>query len=188
MVKQIKQQIRRNTFSAEYGIDRKEFRCLELNIPTKGEWMIGIIEKAEKIEGKLNVGQANTSEDRDAETVKIDNLSGMIAEYTCDAILRLYLGKENVVKPTSESSKNQIDIALKNGKRTIEVRSSCVKNGIDFALFASPAPKTGKQYFDVIGPYSNGYKPGECEKDYYMRGLYCCEKKDISNTIGTTNT
>ena len=63
MEKQIKQQIRKNAFNAKYGIDRKEFRCLELNIPTKGEWMLGIIEKAEKIEGKLNAGQANTSEE-----------------------------------------------------------------------------------------------------------------------------
>lgn len=117
MEKQIKQQIRKNAFNAKYGIDRKEFRCLELNIPTKGEWMLGIIEKAEKIEGKLNAGQANTLEERDAETVKIDNLSGVIAEYACDAILRLYLGKENVVKPASGSSNNQIDIALKNGKK-----------------------------------------------------------------------
>lgn len=183
MEKQIIQQVRKNTINNEYGIARKEFRCLELNIPTDGDWMLGIIKKAEEIECKLNTGQANSSKERDAATIKIDNLSGMIAEYACDLILRLYLGKDNVVKPSSASSKNQIDIALKQGRKTIEVRSSCVKNGIDFALFASPAPGTGRQYFDVIGPYSNGYKPGECEKDYYMRVLYCCEKKEFLSLL-----
>jgi hypothetical protein len=177
------QQVRKNTFNNGYGIDRKSFRCIELNIPTTGDWMLEIKEKAKKIEGKLNAGQANTSEERDATTIEIDNLSGLIAEYACDAIFRLYLGKDNVLKPASESSKNQIDIALIEGKKTIEVRSSCVKNGIDFALFATPTPGTGKQYFDVIGPYSNGYKPGECEKDFYMRVLFCCEKKSFLSLL-----
>lgn len=180
---QIKEMVRINTFNIERGIDRKKFRCLEINIPTKSEWMHDIIEKAKRIEGKLNTGQANSSENRDSETVKIDNISGLIAEYTCAEILRRYLGKENVVKPSSEISRNQIDIALNNGKKTIEVRSSCVKNGIDFALFASSKPKTGEQYFDVIGPYSNGYKFGECEKDYYMRVFYCCDKKIFTTLL-----
>lgn len=179
MDKQIVQQVRRNTFDNNYGIDRKTFRCLEINIPTTGEWMADIKAKAEKIESKLNAGQANSSEERDDKTIKIDNLSGLIAEYACDAILRRYLGKAKVEKPSSETSKNQIDIVLADGKKTIEVRSSCVKNGIDFALFAKPKHEAKGQYFDVIGPYSNGYKPGEIEKDLYMRVLYCCEKKNF---------
>lgn len=164
-------------------IDRESFRCLELNIPTSGEWMRKIKENAAEIEKRLNVGQANTSEARDALTIKIDNLSGIIAEYACAEILRMYIGKDKIYKPTSESSKNQIDIALDQGKKTIEVRSSCVKNGIDFALFAKPAYGGQNQYFDVIGPYSNQYKPGECEKDYYMRVLYCCEKKNFMELL-----
>lgn len=179
MDKQIIQQVRNSTEYNGYKIDRKTFRCLEINIPTSGEWLRRIKEKAEEVEGKLNAGQANSSEERDALTIKIDNLSGLIAEYACDEILRIYIGKDKVIKPSSASAKNQIDIALSKGKKTIEVRSSCVKNGIDFALFATSAPGTKKQYFDVIGPYSNGYKPGECEKDYYMRVLYCCEKKNF---------
>lgn len=179
MEKQIVQQVRNNTFTNGYGIARKTFRCLEINIPTSGEWMQDIIAKAEIIEDRLNAGQANSSEERDKKTIKIDNLSGLIAEHACDVILRRYLGKEKVEKPSSETSKNQIDIILADGKRTIEVRSSCVKNGIDFALFAKPKDRTDEQYFDVIGPYSNGYKPGEIEKDLYMRVLYCCEKKDF---------
>lgn len=179
MNKQIVKQIRQNTFSKDYGISRKSFRCLEINIPTAGNWMRAIMAKAEEIEDKLNAGQANSSEKRDEKTIKIDNLSGLIAEYACDAILRICLGESNVEKPSSETSKNQIDIILAAGRKTIEVRSSCVKNGIDFALFAKPKYEKEEQYFDVIGPYSNGYKPGEVEKDFYMRVLYCCEKKDF---------
>lgn len=179
MDKQIVHQMRKNSFGNKYGIRRENFRCLELNIPTGGEWMKDIQKRAEAIEKKLNAGQANSSEKRDPLTVKIDNLSGVIAEYACDTILRRYVGNNKVEKPSSESSKNQIDIVLAEGRKTIEVRSSCVKNGIDFALFATPNAEGGGQYFDVIGPYSNGYKPGETEKDFYMRVLYCCEKKDF---------
>lgn len=183
MEKQIVQQVRNNTFTNGYGIDRESFRCLEINIPTSGDWMQDIIKKAELIENRLNAGQANSSEKRDKKTIKIDNISGLIAEHACDVILRRYLGKEKVEKPSAESSKNQIDIVLADGKRTIEVRSSCVKNGIDFALFAKSKDSTDEQYFDVIGPYSNGYKPGEIEKDLYMRVLYCCEKKDFMKLL-----
>ena len=55
---------------------------------------------------------------------------------------------------------NQIDIRLATG-RTIEVRSSCVRNGIEFAVFMKKKEIDGQQYFDVIGPYTNGYKPGK---------------------------
>lgn len=179
MNKQIVQQERKNTFSNNYGINRKTFRCLEINIPTTGEWMHTVKNKAEEIENKLNAGQANSSEERDAQTVKIDNLSGLIAEYACEEILKKYLGADKVEKPSSDTSKNQIDITLSGGKGTIEVRSSCVKNGIDFALFAKPKDEEEGQYFDVIGPYKNGYKPGETDKDYYMRVLYSCEKENF---------
>lgn len=179
MEKQIVQQVRKNTFENGFGIERQSFRCLEINIPTGGEWLQEIKKKAEIIESKLNAGQANSSKKRDAQTIKIDNLSGVIAEYACVTILRKYLGTDKVEKPSSETSKNQIDIVLAKGRKTIEVRSSCVKNGIDFALFAKPKNKKCEQYFDVIGPYSNGYKAGESEKDFYMRVLYCCEKKDF---------
>ncbi len=185
MDNQIVKRVIKNTINKDYAIERETFRCLEINIPTTGEWMAEIKAKAEKIESKLNAGQANSSEKRDKQTIKIDNLSGLIAEYACDMILRGYLGSAKVEKPSSKTSKNQIDIVLADGKKTIEVRSSCVKNGIEFALFAKPKGKENGQYFDVIGPYSNGYKPGEIEKDYYMRVLYCCEKKAFLELLDT---
>ena len=183
MKKQIELQIKENFFPGRKGIPRGFFRCIELNIPTSGNWMNDIKQKAAEIEKRLNAGQANSSEKRDPLTIKIDNLSGLIAEHACDVILRLCLGDNKVEKPASETSKNQIDIVLAEGRKTIEVRSSCVKNGIDFALFAKPKDSENGQYFDVIGPYSNGYKPGETEKDYYMRVLYCCEKRDFLSLL-----
>lgn len=62
-------------------------------------------------------------------------MSGVIAEYACDTILRLCLGEDSVYKPKAEKAKNQIDIVLGSGRKSIEVRVSCVKNGIEFAVF-----------------------------------------------------
>ena len=50
--------------------------------------------------------------------------------------------------------------------KKIEVRSSFPRNGIDFALCSST------DEFDVIGMYSNGYKPAEIQKNYYVRALF----------------
>ena len=50
--------------------------------------------------------------------------------------------------------------------KKIEVRSSFPRNGIEFAI-CHPSYE-----FDVIGPYSNNYKPGEIQKDYYVRTLF----------------
>lgn len=171
-----------NTGRFPNTIERKTFTCLEVNIPNNGEWMKRITTYAETIIGSLNRGQANTSKRRNISTVEIDNLSGLIAENACDTILRWQFGDSNIIKPPSDSSMNQIDIQLATGK-TIEVRSSCVRNGIDFALFAKDAKNGNKQYFDVIGPYSNEYKPIEHLKDYYMRVLYWCEKKYFMNLL-----
>lgn len=171
-----------NTGKFTNAIERESFTCLEVNIPNNGAWMRRISTYAEAIIGSLNRGQANTSKKRSINTVEIDNLSGLIAENACDTILRWQFGDSNVIKPPSESSMNQIDIQLATGK-TIEVRSSCVRNGIEFALFAKDTTNGNQQYFDVIGPYSNGYKPIEHLKDYYMRALYWCEKKDYMKLL-----
>lgn len=166
----------------KYDIDRVSFLCMELNIPTDGEWMKHVLDDAGKIFPNLNVGQANTSEKRAADIVEIDNLSGVIAESACYDILRWQFGNENISKPLADNAVNQIDIKLKTGK-TIEVRSSCVQNGIDFAVFKRDKSNHSRQYFDVIGPYTNGYKPGEYLKDYYMRVLYWCDKKQFMTLL-----
>lgn len=169
----IRKVVRHNTVLPKYAIDRDSFVCLEVLISTENDWYKRVFSYAKAIESNLNRGQANSSENRSEEIVAIDNLSGVIAEYACYDILRYYF-KDAVEKPSSSGSVNQIDIMLAGVKKTVEVRSSCVRNGIDFALFSKPSNNSDEQYFDVIGPYSNGYKPGEIIKDYYMRVLYCC--------------
>ncbi len=162
-----------------YSIARTNFFCAVINIPTSGEWMNGVKAKAAEIEAKLNAGQANSSKVRDEQTIKIDNLSGLIAEHACRTFLETILGNGVLEETSSETARNQIDIVLAKSKKTIEVRSSCVRNGIEFALFAKPKRDGEEQYFDILGPYSNGYKPGEIEKDFYMRVLYEGDKKNF---------
>lgn len=172
----------RNKNSTYNSVERDGFVCLEINIMKKSQWMKRVCSYAQKIVPNLNVGQANSSELRELSVVEIDNLSGLIAEYACEEILRWRYGKNLIVKPENNTSYNQIDLKLYNGK-TIEVRSSCVRNGIDFAIFAQNRNAEGEQYFDVIGPYSNGYKKTELLKDYYMRVLYECDKRNFLNLL-----
>lgn len=163
-------------------IQRTGFTCLKLSIRRNSDWLRRTRLYADEIVNNLNLGQANTSEQRTSDIVKIDNLSGIIAEKACEKILRWQYGEDIVIETTSESAVGQIDIKLNTG-RTIEVRSSCVRNGIEFAVYAKDKHNPGQQYFDVIGPYSNKYKPGECLKDYYMRVLYWCNKKDFMSLL-----
>lgn len=157
-------------------VGRDVFSCLKVNIPTEGEFMKRVLTYAEKTRLHLNKGQANTSENRNMSIVDIDNLSGLIAEAACEKILKLKYGEDKIIKPPNNTGNNQIDLMLNNGK-TMEIRSSCVRNGLDFALFAADKENRRQQYFDVIGPYTNGYKKSESYKDYYMRVFYECDKR-----------
>lgn len=75
--------------------------------------------------------------------------------------------EENVVSETEfDDASRQIDIKVISNNKKIEVRSSFPRNGIEFAI-CHPSYE-----FDVIGPYSNNYKPGEIQKDYYVRTLF----------------
>lgn len=180
----VQKSLRRNKMSKAYSVNRKMFMCLDVAVNTESTWYKNVYNIAKEIEHKLNPGQANSSEKRSDEIIKIDNLAGVIAEYCCYDILKYELKDViTVEKPVSNSSYNQIDISLNNSKKTIEVRSSFAQNGVDFALFAKDKEKTDEQYFDVIGPYSNGYKPGEILKDYYMRVIYSFEKKKFIEKI-----
>ena len=173
---------KRNRTSAYNSAERSSFVCLEINISSQSKWMKRVCAYAQKIVPNLNLGQANSSEKRELGVVEIDNLSGLIAEYACEEILNWRYGKGKFVKPENDTSRNQIDLELYNGK-TIEVRSSCVRNGIDFAIFSKNKNNDDEQYFDVIGPYSNDYKKAEIFKDYYMRVLYECDKREFLDLL-----
>lgn len=162
--------------------DRTNFECLEVVISADDPFLENVRHKAELINNRLNGRSASSGIIRSDETVTADNLIGLIAEYVCYEVLKRELGGQNVVKPQSESSNNQIDIQLSSGD-TIEVRSSCIRNGLKFALFGVNR-NNNKQYIDVIGPYYNtAYKSYESLKDFYMRVIYIGETSSIFSRI-----
>lgn len=154
----------------ERFIPRTDFTCIRVVVYPQSEFAKSVKQSADKFLPKLNKGGANSSENRNNATVEVDNLSGVLAEIVCEKIMHYRYG--DIIKRTeANTSKNQIDIDVANGK-TIEVRSSCIRNGIEFALFAKDKNKPDYQYVDILGPYSNGYKPDEKQKDYYMRVIF----------------
>ena len=72
----IQYSVRKNTLC--HSVSGQEFVCLELHIPRDSHFMRDAIDLAAQLVPKLNAGQANSSERRQQEILKIDNLSGMI--------------------------------------------------------------------------------------------------------------
>lgn len=165
-----------------FSNNRQNFECLKVVISADDSFLEDVRQKAELINNRLNSFSASSGIIRSDETVTADNLLGLIAEYACYEVLQNELGCQNVIKPQSNSSYNQIDIQLSSGD-TIEVRSSCIRNGLEFALF-SVNRTTNRQYIDVIGPYyNNAYKSYENTKDFYMRVIYIGETASIFSHI-----
>lgn len=98
--------------------------------------------------------------------LQINSVSGLLAEYTWKEYLNFKAGKQIVDFTDYSDPHDQVDLKFINENIRIEVRSSFVKNGIQFALC------NRKNMFDVLGPYTNVYKPHETFKDYYVRVLY----------------
>ena len=169
-----------NIFSpdTENYTSRKSFVCLHVVVYPNSDFCKKVKENADKILPKLNKGQANSSTERDFEIVEVNNLSGILAETVCEEIMRFRYG-DAIKRIASETSVNQIDINISNNK-TIEVRSSCIRNGILFSLFHRNKRDINLQDVDILGPYSNGYKPGEIQKDYYMRVIFPFDINDFS--------
>lgn len=162
--------------------ERSSFRCLGVEISSDDPFLEDVRQKAKLINNRLNSRSASAGVVRSDEVVTADNLIGLIAEFACYEITKNELGDENVIKPTSRNSHNQIDIQLLSGK-TIEVRSSCIRNGLEFALF-SVNRSNGQQYIDVIGPYYNtAYKAYENIKDFYMRVIYVGDTASVFSNI-----
>ncbi len=124
-----------------------------------------IIEKGKQLAGKVNKGAAsNSTHLRSMKTVINNAIAGLLAEF----VWKDFLNKNNVnvVETKFEDASNQIDLKIEKNNKTIEVRSSFPRNGIKFAICHN------KYQFDIIGPYSNNYKPGEIQKNYYTRVLF----------------
>ena len=132
---------------------------------TDKELLDFLIDKGTKLARLVNAGAANDANLRRNYNRIVNNcIAGVISEY----LWKEYLNKEKetVSETDMEDVSTQIDLAVISNKKKIEVRSSFPRNGIPFAVCNS------RYQFDIIGPYSNGYKPGEIQKDYYIRVLF----------------
>ena len=131
---------------------------------------------------------ANTNITRDGITKENDAYAGILAEFAVTKLLNTIVSN-SAYRPNTVSSQNQIDILwnYKNVKYSIEVRSSFVRNGIPFALYAFNY-QNNSTYFDIIGPYKQGYKPEyDSQKDVYARVLFNGAKFNVKNRFINNN-
>lgn len=151
-------------------VDRKSFMCMHVAVVPNSDFGKRVKDIADNIKSRLNTGQAYSSESRDENVVEVDNLSGVLAEIVCFELLKYRYGNA-ISKTESTSAVDQIDITV-NESKTIEVRSSCIRNGITFSIFSTRKDNKDDQNINLLGPYSNGYKPGEKPKDYYLGVIF----------------
>lgn len=126
-----------------------------------------LIDNGKCLAEKVNPGAANNAiQSRSQQRVLNNCIAGVIAEYCW----RHFLNDGNTVARVAETpfrdAASQIDLRIMKTDQSIEVRSSFPRNGIPFAI-CHP-----KKQFDIIGPYSNHYKPAEIQKDFYVRTLF----------------
>ena len=143
-----------------------------------------IKQDAEELSQKANKKGANSGEARPPKVVENDAYAGVLAEFATVYYLNS-IGHGTAFRPEVTDLSNQIDVEREfseNISITIEVRSSFVKNGLDFGLYAINQ-STNKPYFDIIGPYyqeglKNNYEPA---KDFYARVLFEDAKYNVKN-------
>lgn len=165
----------KNEYARGLKVDKKEYTVIKIKLEQNDKELVEKIKRyAADLARKVNTGAANgTIADREYSIRYKDALSGVLAEYACRAAINGYVGRKCAYATECNDVKRQIDILLEN-KKTIEVRSSCMRNGILFSMFNKKS--NGDQYFDILGPYHADYKPDEPKKDYYMRVLYPVNK------------
>lgn len=133
--------------------------------------------KANELAKRVNSYKANESfAKRDDITLLANNFIGIISEYAWKYFINLTTIDTTVMETEMTDISSQIDLIHLKTKKTIEVRSSFVTNGINFAIFHEKG-------FDIIGPYMNGVKLAEIEKDFYLRTLFHYDNKKISSFI-----
>ena len=143
-----------------------------------------IKQDAEELSKKANKKGANSGKERTAKVVENDAYAGVLAEFATVYYLNsLKIG--NAFRPKVTDLSNQIDVVWEFNKdlsKTVEVRSSFVKNGLDFGLFVIDN-STNQPYFDIIGPYyQKDYKKDyEQKKDLYARVLFEKTKYDVKH-------
>jgi len=151
-----------------------------LSNPSDKEFLDKIIKEGLELAKKVNPGAANNgSYTRDEKRINANAISGLLAEFLW---LDYFKSEDIECEQTEfEHSSNQIDILLTKYNKKVEVRSSFPRNGIEFAICHN------RYEFDVIGPYANDYKPGEIQKDFYVRTLYPFNTSELKQRIYNDN-
>ena len=160
------------------AIERADFHCAEVSLNKEDQLFINeIFHDASLLSLKANPNGANTSVVRDHYGKTADAVTGVLAERVCETVLNKIINTSYFYLLPSKSSYDQIDMATTKGQ-TVEIRSSCIRNGIEFALFCKDR-NTNIQYIDVLGPYVTHYKSHENERDLYVRVIFPYDKKDL---------
>ena len=148
--------------------------------PNDKQILDNIITRGNQLAQKVNPGGANNSTNvRNKETIIINSISGLLAEYLWIDFIEHH--KVKCHTNDFQEAKNQIDIVLTDSNKKIEVRSSFPRNGLKFALCHN------NYQFDVIGPYVNDYKPNEIKKDFYVRTLFPFRSNELTQRIKSDN-
>ena len=159
-----------------YETDRIAVKCI-FDMRKKGAQKY--LKEVQKLADMVNPHKANQSNViRTSKRLLEDAFAGILAERGWLLYIQKTFGKETVKIPDFVSSNGQIDFQLSNGK-TIEVRSSFAKNGVEFAL-------CNKKYnFKNICKYDNLYKPSEVDKDFFAVVIFETPKEKLltSNEI-----
>ncbi|MBT0883152.1 hypothetical protein [Campylobacter sp. 2018MI13] len=134
-----------------------------------------LLEKATQLANSVIPNCANNSVNvRDTKRLLLDAIAGVLSENALVSYINKIV-KQDIARLTPfKTAKNQIDIQLNNGK-TIEVRSSYIRNGVKFGICNE------KYNFKNICKYENLYKPDECNKDFFACVLFETNKENFLN-------
>lgn len=143
-------------FTFNYVSDERDRRRLDT-----------ILAEGIRLADLVNPAAANASEQARSRSRIVNNATaGVLAELCWKLFINRRAGREVVSNTAYTSASNQIDLIINGNNKRIEVRSSFPRNGINFAICHQI------YQFDILGPYSNSVKPGEIQKDFYVRILY----------------
>lgn len=140
----------------------------------------GLFEKAHVLASRVNPQPANAEKEiRLPDTLLANAIAGVVSEFLWLDFLNSDPQNPIVRDTPFTDASTQIDLEVINGGKMIEVRSSFPRNGLVFAI-CDP-----EHQFDILGPYANStYKPGEIQKQFYVRTLFVVEKPtDIIESI-----
>lgn len=135
--------------------------------PNDQKYIDDLLEEADALSKKVNKSAANDGTRRRHEfVIKANTIAGLLAEDLWKQSINEICDEDIVYRPEPEDLGNQIDIASIDDEFTMEVRSSFPRNGIQFAV------SNERHGFKIVGPYTNGYKDHENDRDFYLTALF----------------